>query len=184
MLLTAIREPKKRSRFKRKTSPEYDLNLGIMTLVCCAVEALGRFHSGGTKTTACPTCGARQEEPSSGQCFRNFIEAYVPDYKPFSSVLYGEFRSALAHTFAIRKGGITQELGEPFTKGNGKSTPHRVDFDRFIEAVDKGVDAYFEALRRDSDLRTRFLNYWDRGYKFWVHASRRNAAALARARSD
>src|SRR5262245_32854069 len=77
MLLVPLRDPKVRARFNQEPDRPYDLNLGLMTLACCAIEALGRFLLGGSETTKCTTCGATNEEPSAGECFREFIKLYV-----------------------------------------------------------------------------------------------------------
>lgn len=168
MLLVAFRDPKVRVRFNQEPQQPYDLNLGLMTLACCAIEALGRFLHGGSVSNPCKQCGSPREEPGAGKCFRDFICRYVPTYKPLAGPLYGSFRCALAHSFAIRDGGLTHDLGEPFLQGDAKTTPHQIDFDRFIRDVDAGIRNYFDDLRGDSGLRANFLKHWNNDYAFWI----------------
>jgi hypothetical protein len=172
MLLVPLRDAHIRTRFNQEPKPAYDLNLGLMTLACCAIEALGRFLLGGSKKTVCPTCENRNEEPSAAKCFREFIRTYVADYKPVAQPLYESFRCALAHSFAIRDGCLSHSLGRPFLKGS-KSTPHRIDFDRFIAGVVAGISRYFSDLRSCADLRENFIKHWNSEYGFWVLTSKR-----------
>jgi len=170
-LLVPLRDAEIRTRFGREPIPAYDLNLGMMTLACCAVEALGRFLLGGSKSQKCDACGQSSETPSASKCFREFVKEYMSSYYGMSRPLYGSYRCGLAHSLAIRDGSLASSLGMEYVKGNSTS-PHLVDYDRFIKDLDTGIDRYFNDLRNSPDLRADFLRHWNREYGFWCKLSR------------
>jgi len=127
------------------------LNLGVMTLLCCGIEALSNFYL---------------QKGESGKKFKKFIERYMssefrkkdPLGKKYSSILWDEFRCGLTHSFSIEKGGILEGTSQYVrfddTKGLG------IDLWCFFDDVKKAISSYMLDVKREQQtniVRQNFL---------------------------
>ncbi len=173
LLLVPARNAREAATGGKDLRPTIDSNLCLMTVLCCGIEALGHYLAGRVpKPERCPTCEHHLDPEKGAADFAAFVERYMPSYAPIAKLLYGDYRSALAHGFAIRSGGLTEGLSVPFETPKDKTLPHRIDFWRFVSELDEGVKQYFRDVRIDPDLTRKFLQRWAHANKFWIENSR------------
>lgn len=127
------------------------LNLGVMTLLCCGIEALSTFYL---------------QKGESGKKFKKFSEHYMssdfkktdPEGKKYSSHLWDDFRCGLAHGFSIEKGGILEETDRYIRFDDEKGLG--IDLWHFFEDFKRAFKAYINDLRKaekGSMIVTNFL---------------------------
>ncbi|HXH28732.1 MAG TPA: hypothetical protein VNL37_06780 [Candidatus Polarisedimenticolia bacterium] len=130
-------------------------NLGIVTLICSGIEALGH-HLHGRKAV----------RSGSVRDFQEFIDAFMPDYGPVKEAIYGDFRCGLAHSLVTRRGSIEEKLGRPYLRDRRGHL--RLDLDRFFQAFVVAVERYFVAVRETPDLGRRLAERFDASNRFWI----------------
>lgn len=128
------------------------LNLGIMTLLCSGIEALGNFYL---------------QTGESGKKFRKFVEHYMTlefrekdlSGKKYSTHLWDHFRCGLAHGFTIERGGILEDTDRYIrfddTRGLG------IDLWYFFDDFKRAFKKYISELRsskENSFIRKNFLS--------------------------
>lgn len=143
-------------------SDNHDLAIGVMTLICCAIEALGHFKNGRTDKN--------KFKGSDKEDFRKFISEYIPEAGIISSKLYKYFRSGLAHAFVIEKGGIEGEIEGLYKKERRKQVFYEVNPWKLFELLKNGTENYFKNLKdkNRTKLRKNFKNRFDYSFKFWI----------------
>jgi len=124
------------------------------TCTCCAIEALGKFHNGGSGTG---------NEPK----FKSFLHAYMhADYKNkridgtgYDRILWKFFRNGLAHGFAISHGGY--EHGSQYfkTKNNAGKKTLIIDPKHFHDDFLKAVSQYIKDLKKAKPSDLIFINF-------------------------
>lgn len=94
ILIDPIEEILKNENVKKFDNENFTLYIGILTLICCGIEAMGGFYKGQT----------------NGKNFKHFAEDYMdPIYKEDKNkleILHDYFRCGLAHGFCIKQGGM------------------------------------------------------------------------------
>jgi hypothetical protein len=110
------------------------LALGLLTLVLCAVEALGALMCGGSNGNKAMFC--------------KWIEKYMLDWNGLKGWLYGEARCGMAHALGIENGGIEVDLREKWKPmGSSFVMNHYMFYADFKE----GAVKFFDELRRSSE---------------------------------
>ena len=131
------------------------LNLGVMTLLCCGIEALSNFYL---------------QKGESGKKFKKFVENYMnaefrrkdPSGKKYSSFLWDDFRCGLAHGFSIEKGGILEGTNRYVRFDDKKGLG--IDLWFFFEDFKHAFTTFINDVRKaskDSILRNNFLARFD-----------------------
>lgn len=136
-----------------------DFPLGVMTVICLAIESLGHFSQGST------------DRRSSEKDFKIFIKNYIPSAMQIRDHLYKYFRSGLAHAFAIERGSIDHKVKGLYRKQiRGKSFQYEVHPWRLFKNFEKGINAYFIDLedKKRVLLRNKFIKRFNFVYSFWI----------------
>lgn len=144
------------------SSDNHDLAIGVMTLICCAIEALGHFKNG--------RIDKNKFKGSDKEDFQEFICKYTPKASTISDELYEHFRCGLAHAFVIEKGGIEGEIEGLYKKEKRKETFYEINPWKLFKLLENGIEKYFKDLRdqQRTQLRENFLNRFDYSFKFWI----------------
>lgn len=117
---------------KRELSKYHLLNL--TTILCCAMEGLGRYMPGSSKP---------------GKAFKNFVEHFMPEAKHYGKNLWEDFRNGLAHGFCIQKGGIEQNENWYFREH--PTIALQVNIDRFVSDFERAFQDFFDRLKSESE---------------------------------
>jgi hypothetical protein len=72
---------------------EHEVGVAAMILCCCALDFLGSLHAG---------------TPASGQSFRSFVNAFLPEYDPAKLWL---LRNRLVHNYMVPPGTYSFTVG-------------------------------------------------------------------------
>ena len=136
--------------FKCLNHEDSSTTLAGLTVILCAVDALGAFKAGSSAN------------PGN---FRTWIEKYMPKWDTSSPLsnrdikewLYDELRCGLAHQLSVKKGGaewINNIIEEP-SAGDIK-----IDPEAFYTDFKDGVQKYFDDVRNDAttNLKSYFHN--------------------------
>lgn len=112
--------------------------------ICCAIEAAGKFLTGG--------------HPKNAERFERFLKKYMSREFRLGSVgglSYGEalrthFRNGLAHGFAVRHGGFEGNPGDAYfvVKEDGAGAILEVNPSSLFEDFVQGFERYLGDLRR------------------------------------
>lgn len=130
----------------------WDLNLGVVTIICCAIEALGGFYAPNKKDRVafdqfvCDFMNAKFRETPAGQKRR------------YAQILYDQFRSGLAHGFSIVGHEIATRPTEYVVDDNGYVS---IDLWTLFEDMEAGCHRYLDVVRSDDDSRANFLKQFD-----------------------
>ena len=145
-----------------KISNNTDLALGVMTLICCAIEALGHFRNGRTDKNRVKG----QDEKD----FKLFIKEYMPEASRIGRYLYYYFRCGLAHAFVIERGSIEGEIKSLYEREKRKRVFYRVNPWKLFDLLEKAIENYFNNLGQKGRkrLRKNFRNRFEYSYKFWL----------------
>lgn len=144
------------------SNDNHDLAIGVITLICCAIEALGHFKNGRTDKN--------KFRGSDKEDFQEFICKYTPKANTISVELYEYFRCGLAHAFVIERGGIEGEVDDLYKKVKRKQDFYEVNPWKLFELLENGIKKYFENLKDKSrtQLREDFLKRFDYSFDFWI----------------
>lgn len=128
-------------------------NLSGVTLVACAIEALGHFLTGNPE--------------DNGVSFKRWIKIFMPEWHKTAANgvkiqdwLWESARNGMAHQLAFKTGGTEVNKGQRFVVSNDD----QIQMDPFIFYADfkVGVGQYFGKLKNTVELQTpfesRFMN--------------------------
>jgi hypothetical protein len=129
----------------------WDLNLGVVTIICSAIEALGSFFQPGVNDAV---------------AFRAFVIEFMnPKYREqsqdrsrtYAEILYGQFRCGLAHGFSIEGHEIATRPSEYIFDDGGYIS---IDLWTLLEDLEQAFREYVSRVRSDpavqSDFERRF----------------------------
>jgi hypothetical protein len=127
------------------------------TVICCAIEALGKYHTG--------LLGRRQ----SGANFRAFITRFMdPAFATqfatsltYADVLWDAFRNGLAHGFAVKHGGYEMTTHGYFAVANGQLEINPTFFYRDFHQAVNHFFANLQATPRNAPAFLAFRNAFD-----------------------
>lgn len=125
------------------------------TCLCCAIEALGKFHTGKTK------------RGNSASNFKAFVRAYMdPGWranrfsgKPLVDHLYDSFRCGLTHGFTIKQGGFERHGSTFQVKVVGNVQQLELDPDLLFRDFEAGFGrflAHLSAVNKADPAYKRF----------------------------
>lgn len=132
------------------------LELGIVTLICCGIEAMGHFLKGRTGIGGGTTD------------FKLFIETYMPEFSPIQKKLYDHFRCGLAHAFAIERGSIEDKIKTLYEKEERNQSFYKVHPWKLFESLEEGFICYFKDLKSGKG-REEFVDRFNYSFKFWIN---------------
>lgn len=122
----------------------FTIFLGVVTIICCGIEALGGFYKGEAK----------------GEHFKDFVIDYMhPAYKKDRNKLVAlrdNFRNGLAHGFCIKRGG--------FSWGKKYFTEHKalgllISIDELFEDFKKAFLKYINDLENENKNSEMVKNF-------------------------
>ena len=130
----------------------WDLNLGVVTIICSAIEALGSFYSPGVKDE---------------KAFDAFVKAFMdPIYQlksaggeTYAKILYGYFRCGLAHGLTIEGHEVATRPGKYITDDRGYVS---IDLWSLFRDMERARDRYIEEVETNRDTRARFISRFDK----------------------
>lgn len=142
-------------RMGRENNKIWDLNIGVVTLICCAIEALGSFCN---------------PQPDSNELGRNsedryrfvrFVEEYMDKRyrevtsgdEKLSEILYGKFRCGLAHGLTIEGHEVADRPREYITNKNGYIS---IDLWTLFKDFKQAFKIYIEKTKTDEKLKEKF----------------------------
>lgn len=146
--------------FKDEKSNNNDLALGVITVICCYIEAVGHFLK-----------GRENNYRGSKKDFILFIKKYMPEAHQIRDDLYDYFRCGLAHAFVIERGSIEGEIQKLFIKEQRNEYYYKVNPWKLFKILKRGIKLYFKNLQdvRNAKLREKFLRRFNYSYKFWIN---------------
>ena len=126
----------------RRSSPL----LCFSTCICCAIEGLGKFSTGKTRSNG------------AGKRFRAFVASFMdPQFsnKKFNSkryvdLLWDDFRNGLAHGFTIKHGGFEHCASYFQEKPIDGFKQLEIDPTHFFEDFKQAISEYLKRLRASS----------------------------------
>ena len=130
----------------------WDLNLGIVTIICCAIEAVASFYAPKEKDRI---------------AFDRFVSEFMDPMfrkrpagrnRTYAQILYDQFRSGLAHGFSIVGHEVATRPTEYIVDDKGYVS---VDLWTLFEDMERGVGRYLEAVASDGDAKANFLRRFD-----------------------
>jgi len=124
--------------------------LAAFILISCAIDFLAGFY-----------CGIESFRPKPGQSFKNykeFVERYMPQYKP--NDVYKHVRCSLAHSYTIGGHlGLTHD-----NRSIHRPASKVINFENFLEDFEAGAQVYFDELDSSAELRKNFEHRWKLGF--------------------
>jgi hypothetical protein len=130
----------------------WDLNLGVVTIICSAIEALGSFYSPGVRDET---------------AFDNFVIAFMnPIYqqqspsgrRTYAKILYAQFRCGLAHGLSIEGHEVTTRPGTYVVDEKGYVS---IDLWTLFDDMEGARTRYLTQVESDNDTRDRFIRRFD-----------------------
>lgn len=116
----------------------------LATTICCAIEAMGKFYSGGSGNNH-----ARFSKFLEGFMHSDFLNCDIQGTN-YGDILRRYFRNGLAHGFAICHGGFEHQATYFSVKTNGKKQTLLIDPKTFLDDFLNGVKKYLDALQKAS----------------------------------
>ncbi len=139
--------------YKIVNEGDHTFNLCGVTLVACAIEALGHFMTG--------------KQDDNGDSFKYWLRHLMPDWHKTAANgvriqdwLWDSARNGMAHQLAFKSGGTEAHDDKKFVVGK----EGQIEMNPFLFYADfkVAVDRYFEALKKNVELQTpfesRFMN--------------------------
>ena len=130
----------------------WDLNLGVVTIICCAIEALGSFKTPQEKDRVAFdqfVCGFMNPK---------FRETPAGRTRRYAQILYDQFRSGLAHGFSIVGHEIATRPTEYIVDDNGYVS---IDLWTLFEDMEAGFYKYLDEVASDDESKATFLKQFD-----------------------
>lgn len=140
-------------RIGAKDEAVWDLNLGVVSIICSAIEALGSFY---------------RPDLTDHESFREFVYDFMaPEYqqavpgltRTIGDVLYGDFRCGLSHGFTIEGHEIATRPSRYIKATSGYVS---IDLWSLFDDLCRAFGRYITAVGTDPDTRARFLVRFDR----------------------
>jgi len=140
-------------RLGRSNPAIWDLNLGVVTIICVAIQALGSFYEPDKKDRV---------------AFPEFVHKFMdPQYrqhvtgskKTYGHVLYEQFRCGLAHGLTIEGHEITTRPRRYLRDDSGYVS---IDLWTLFEDMRRALDRYLTKVHTDKAVRERFLRRFDK----------------------
>jgi hypothetical protein len=131
----------------RSNQAIWDLNLGIVTIICSVIEALGSFYRPDIKDEL---------------AFQAFVTDFMnPRYKDqsqdrnrtYAEILYGQFRCGLAHGFTIEGHEVVTRPDEYIVDEGGYVS---IDLWTLFEDLEQAFQAYASRVRTDAGVAANF----------------------------
>ena len=131
----------------------WDLNLGVVTIICSAIEALSTFY-------------ARRVYGDQAK-FERFVEEFMdPTYKQvspengvkYSTILYGKFRCGLAHGMSIEGHEVATRPAKYVYDNRGYVS---IDLWSLFDDLRRAFGAYLARISTDEDVKRDFLARFD-----------------------
>ncbi|SRR6266496_1589056 len=131
----------------------WDLNLGVVTIICSVIEALGSFYSPDVK---------------DHDAFIRFVTDFMdPVYgqtsaksgRSYAEILYGQFRCGLAHGLSIEGHEVATRPATYILDQNGYVS---IDLWNLFDDVERASNEYLVRLESDTSTRADFLKRFDR----------------------
>jgi hypothetical protein len=135
----------------------WDLNLGAVTIICSAIEALGSFFRPGVKDEV---------------AFPDFVTEFMnPKYREqsqdrgrtYAEILYGQFRCGLAHGFSIEGHEVATRPDEYIVDEGGYVS---IDLWTLFEDLERGFETFVSRVRSDAEVQSNFERRFD---QIFVH---------------
>lgn len=145
ILLDPIEEILKGENKKKFDTANFTIYLGITTLICCGIDAMGGFYKG------------EESNRNSGNNFKAFVrdymdEIYRGDEKKVEA-LHDYLRCGLAHGFCIKQGGIKWK--NPYFSNNRK-LGLLVNIYALFKDLKNAFNEYLLDLKNDKDIQENF----------------------------
>ena len=130
----------------------WDLNLCVVTIICCAIEALGSFY---------------QPNARDSVAFSHFVRAFMDpkhreraaaDGRTYAKILYGQFRCGLAHGFSIEGHEVATRPDEYIVEDHGSVS---IDLWTLFEDLERAFDRYLARVDSHKRVRQKFLERFD-----------------------
>jgi hypothetical protein len=130
----------------------WDLNLGVVTIICCAIEAVGSFYA---------------PEQNDRIAFDRFVCEFMdPAFrkKPagrtrtYAQILYDQFRSGLAHGFSIVGHEVATRPAEYIVDDNGYVS---LDLWTLFEDMENGFGRCLDVVASVEETKANFLKRFD-----------------------
>jgi hypothetical protein len=130
----------------------WDLNLGVVTIICQAIEALGSFNAPGVKDHI---------------AFDNFVSTFMhADFRKktvngetYAEILYGKFRCGLAHGFSIEGHEITTRPSQFIEEdANGHLS---IDLWTLFRELRNAFEAFMQQVETNKSAKKRFIDRFD-----------------------
>ena len=142
-------------RIGRDNQAVWDLNLGVVTMICAAIEALGSFY---------------QPNKKDEKAFREFVHEFMDaEYrkalsgsakqKTYADVLYGQFRCGLAHGLTIEGHEVTTRPSRYLRDDSGYVS---IDLWSLFEDMRRSIDKYLTRVHTHKTTQARFLQRFNR----------------------
>ncbi|MBI5059363.1 hypothetical protein HZB60_06235 [candidate division KSB1 bacterium] len=151
ILLIPANEMYKSIMRKRKNSSAV---LCFGTCICCAIEALGKFHTGVL------------ERNNGWKNFESWIKSYMDkgyfqkhNNDTYARILWDDFRNGLAHGFTIKNGGFEEDVKYFKLKSINGIMQLEIDPKHFYEDFRSGVDKYIDLLKKASISDSMYLRF-------------------------
>jgi hypothetical protein len=133
----------------KKNTKIWDLNLGVVTLICCAIEALSNFHAPQVKTNKAKFVGFVEEF-----MYSNYRKESGSSGKKYSEILYEKYRCGLAHGLTIEGHEVATRPKEYLKDINGYVS---IDLWTLFKDLKNAFHKYLKVVRRDNRVRSKFI---------------------------
>jgi hypothetical protein len=130
----------------------WDLNLGVVTIICSAVEAMGSFYSPGIR-----------DQDAFIRWVTDFMDpiyrqASAASGRSYADILYGQFRCGLAHGLSIEGHEIATRPGTYLLDQNGYVS---IDLWTLFEDAVTASERYLATVEADTSMQKEFIKRFD-----------------------
>jgi hypothetical protein len=131
----------------------------LATTICCAIEAMGKFYTGGKGNNH-----SRFNEFLKEFMHSDFLSHNIQGMK-YGDILWYYFRNGLAHGFAICHGGFEYQASYFSVKTNGPKQTLSIDPKIFLDDFLSGVKKYIGALQKASPTKDKIAQDFEKVFK-------------------